>query len=118
MGNVKVVINGVEVSGPPEKVKEMLGEQYPFGGDEVTYYSQSKGPIRIRCMASAHIRNALLKLYERWLQDLRLLDPVEFERYLAKGPDTAVMRGLIKEIHERTRLGYDWSYVPRWRSGC
>lgn len=108
-------MEGIKITGPVEKVRELVGDiNFTAAVDpNVWYLSRSKGLIKIRQMASAHIRNAILVKIKDWENDMKLAgDPKEFAALLKQGTlNDKVVSGLIKELDRRSMLGgHDWSH--------
>jgi hypothetical protein len=65
--------NGMSLEGTLEQVRAAataLGYANTLGNDGVHYLSESRGLIPIASMDSAHIRNAILKIYREWVAGL------------------------------------------------
>jgi hypothetical protein len=105
---------GVKIVGPVEEVKKLVGA-VAFDGTvnhDEWYFSSSKGFIRIKSMASQHIKNAILKMCDGWMTSMRMAKtPGEFVKLLESGPkDMDTITGLAKELGLRNLYGYTWTY--------
>lgn len=101
---MKVVLaDGTVVEGTDASVKTILEKigLTPGSGDSVIYVSKSQGPLLIKDMNTLHLRNAMLKLYEKWLANLRDLNGPELLKALEEGPSEDVMIAMIGEFAQR-----------------
>lgn len=65
------------------------------------YFSESKGQLKIKDMPTPHIKNAIVKLMENWVQEIKQLEGREFiDRFANPINDTAVLE-LYSELMER-----------------
>lgn len=101
---------GVTIEGTFEQVisaAKALGYSLPTveKGSEKFYYSSSKGEfIEISTMNLVHIKNAFLKLYREWTEELSKEE--DFEKLLYKltsGPDEPVVKGLFRELAKKVK---------------
>ena len=70
--NITITVDGVRFVGPPEKIREILGDRYPsrsISGN--VYFSRSKGIVPVKHMATAHLKNAYLLLTTNIVNELR-----------------------------------------------
>jgi hypothetical protein len=116
MNNIVTVTTetGVKIVGPADAVRQLVGT-VAFDGavnHDEWYHSSSKGFIRIKSMASQHIKNAMLKIYDNWMTSLRMAKtPGEFTKLLESGPkDADTILGLAKELGRRNLHGRTWTY--------
>jgi len=116
MSNVTLTTkDGIKITGPVEKVRELVGDvNFTSAVDpNLWYLSKSKGLIKIRNMASLHIRNAILVRVKEWTDGLRdAQDPGEFMSRLMDGPlGDKTIKGLVGELERRNKWGHDWSHT-------
>lgn len=117
MNNIVTVTTdaGVKIVGPADAVRQLVGTvafDRAVNNDE-WYHSSSKGFIRVNKMASQHIKNAIIKIYNEWLNSLRMAErPSEFIVLLNDGPQKEkVISGLARELERRKLFDRDWTYT-------
>ena len=106
---LKVNVDGhcVTFTGSPEEAAQFLHKVRTEGLNSTGWYylSESKGWMRINTMPTAHIANAIMKIYREWAANLKLRDyatPAELLAVLRDGPiDEPYFRGLFKELVAR-----------------
>lgn len=100
--------NGLVVEGTLEQVQQVaktFGEVVPFHGDGIHYNSSTHGLLRIRDMDTRHVRNATLKLYREWVNNLSTLTDRDLVLALRNGPTDKTLVGLIVELQRRFITG-------------
>jgi hypothetical protein len=109
---MKITVNGLEISGTTEQVcnaAKQYGWQLPadFKGDDQFYLSDSKSKlIRISDMNEVYIKNAFLKIYRKWVEDLsKVKDLKELAQMIKDGPVDPVCVGLYGELLKRVEEG-------------
>lgn len=97
--------NGVTVDGEPEDVRKMIeGIGLNPLGTTTEYYSGSKGTLKIATMNTMHLRNAILKHYEDWVNGLHTIaDPKEFIQALTNGPQNPTWLAMVTEMAKRDK---------------
>lgn len=111
---LKIVLpNGLVLEGPMNQVQEAaikLG--YDIKDNDQYYYSESKGEmILIKDMPLPHIKNALLKLYRKWVEGLSYVsDSKDLYTEITNGPNKSkVMLSLLKEF--KLKAGISPGYI-------
>jgi hypothetical protein len=105
---MQIKINGLEISGSTEEIynaAKQYGWELPldFKGDDEFYLSGSKGKLmKISEMNQFHIKNAFLKLYRKWVEDLsNVKDLEELLELIKNGPTEKIYIGLLSELMMR-----------------
>lgn len=100
---------GLTITGTKQQVLDTvnkLGLASPTKHLDGFYWSQSKGLTIISEMATAHIRNALLVEYRKWIDDLRGLSDTGFINTLKIGAGTnSTIQSLAQELSNRKDKG-------------
>lgn len=103
---IKVTIDGVEMSGNPDELAQLLTK---LGIDDraLYYNSSSKGKLLISEMHTEHLRNAILRMYSDWVANLqrtvRSMDDAEFLTVLKNGAGEGniTLLAMVNELHKR-----------------
>lgn len=97
--------NGLTLTGTSEQVLDTARKlgYTNIGADGIHYVSESKGIVRIADMDTRHVRNAMLKLYRGWSDNLATLNDRELLRALQEGPNDATFRALLLEFVRRSK---------------
>ena len=100
LGNVRVLLSdGTKVEGSPDKVARVLSG-FNISLDANNFYlSSTKGLVRIKDMATNHIKNAIVKKYIAWLESLKTASAKEFYQAVMDGPSE--LAGLVAELSKR-----------------
>ena len=99
--------NGMTVEGTYDQVRDVLGKlgasvpELNSLGDSTHYNSSTKGWILISDMETYHLRNAVLKHYAEWLNDLRALDTRLVYQSLVNGPKNVTLLAMLRELGRR-----------------
>lgn len=96
---MKIKINGHDIEGGASEIAKLL----ELVNDGDVYISESKGPTLVADMNISWVRNALLKIYTKWLAVVRSADNDEFLELLKKGPVgydqfDVLLKGLIEKL--------------------
>ncbi len=96
--------NGISVEGDVDSVRETI-EKLGFSnmvGDETHYFSQTKGWILIKDMNTTHLRNAILKYYETWVNKLHeVRNPKLLVAKMQDGISDKTWLSMLKEYYRR-----------------
>ena len=98
-----VLPNGLSMEGTPEQIKDVLASLGFKGiGDGTYYYSESKGPVLIKDMNSVHLRNALLKFYKEWVDELhKEINPKVVVKFIIDGINDPTWVAMLQELYKR-----------------
>jgi hypothetical protein len=99
--------NGLSVEGTQEQLEEILVKlgYDNLLGDEKYYFSDSKGPVLITEMNTMHLRNAILKFYETWVNNLHsIANPKLLVEKLQNGIDNKTWLVMVKEYWGREEV--------------
>lgn len=98
-----VLPNGLSMEGTPEQIKDVLSSLGFKGiGDGTYYYSESKGPVLISEMNSVHLRNAILKFYKEWVDELhKEMNPKLVVKSILNGIEDSTWIAMVKELNKR-----------------
>jgi len=93
--------NGLLLEGTHSQIIDSL-EKWGLSGDGVFYMSDSKGLVLIAEMQSTHLRNAILKLYKEWLNELYAIgNPKEVVERIVEGIKDKTWIAMVKELSRR-----------------
>lgn len=102
MATVKVTVNGVTFEGTKEDVRSILEATGQVEKGTPYYYSHSRGMVKVSDMHTAHVMNALLKIYRQWTTDLsNETDPQKLARMIHMGPESLDFANLFRELKRR-----------------
>ena len=95
--------NGLAIEGTSEQIQEVLKSiGYKGIGDETYYFSESKGPVLITEMNSIHLRNAILKMYKEWVDELHKEEnPKLVVNKILDGINDKTWVNMVKELANR-----------------
>jgi hypothetical protein len=95
--------NGLSIEGDSEQIQNVLNSLgYKGIGDGTYYYSDSKGPILIAEMNSMHLRNAILKFYKEWVDELhKETNPKKVVNQIVDGINDPTWVSMVKELNKR-----------------
>lgn len=95
--------SGVVLTGPSDEVIKLAKNLDDTIRLDQYYFSQSRGEyIRISEMNTVHLRNAVLKMYAEWVEDLRsALSPRDFAAAIYTGPTDPVLINMVRELTHR-----------------
>lgn len=96
--------NGMFVEGSPAQIEEFLRHNPALRPAGPMYHSETHGFIPIKDMDTNHIRNALLKLYKEWINELyRIANPLELSTTIVNGPgeEGSEFHHLLAELSRR-----------------
>jgi len=98
-------VGEVVITGTVAELQEILAKLEKGKAPEGYYPSASKGLIKIKEMATAHIANALIKIYREWIGRLKIgnyANPAEFIDVLQDGfADEPYVKPLFAELYRR-----------------
>lgn len=94
--------NGITITGTEEQIREAITK---LGKTEELYTSSTGDVIPIKTMASPYVRNAILKCYRNWVENLRGLSMTDREllKILSEGPTDKTLLSLLSELTRRTK---------------
>lgn len=96
--------NGIKVEGTAEQVRDII-EKLGYTnmvGDELFYFSSTKGWILIKEMNTTHLRNAILKYYESWVKSLHeVRNPRVLVNKMEAGISDKTWLAMLKEYYTR-----------------
>lgn len=94
--------NGVTLDGTADQILD-VAEKLGFKDVLKGYYlSASKGWLEISKMNTTHLRNAIIKQYEEWVDDLHIItDPKVMVRMLMNGIEDETWLDMVKEYSTR-----------------
>jgi hypothetical protein len=99
--------NGVTIEGDQLQVKELLtqlGYANTLGTKQV-YFSATKGPILIKDMETTHLRNAILKYYQEWVNELhKVKNPKEIVNKILDGITNETWQAMLTEYSRRKEV--------------
>ena len=106
-----VTKEGLRVEGSVEKIKELFGEDVLQR--EGYYYSETKQRwYKISNMASMHIKNAIVKYFRAFVEELRSSKDAEsFLAAMDEGPNVLIW-DLEEELLVRKAIGLDLDFYP------
>jgi len=88
--------SGATVTGTPAQIAELLKTVDGTDTSAGLYYSESKGAfLPIAEMYPRHIKNAMLKLYRQWTENLSHLDGTKLIKEIQAGTTDPTMISLI-----------------------
>lgn len=90
--------DGTVVTGTRKQVEAVMRAMGVFVEDGIHYKSEHLGVIKISDMETNHLRNAILKLYRQWLENVSKQSNTEFARMLTEGPRGITLLAMLKEI--------------------
>lgn len=97
-----VLSDGTRITGNYAHIQQLLSNHYgislAFNTNE-WYLSDSKGWVKISDMATPHIKNAIVKRYAEWVENLKVQGLDDFCDSLTNGPTD--LAGLVAELATR-----------------
>lgn len=95
--------SGAVLNGTAEQIGVVLKAIGETGiGNGKYYFSESKGPVLIAEMNSIHLRNAILKFYSAWIENLhKESDPKKVVAKILAGIDDPTWIAMVKELNKR-----------------
>lgn len=73
-----------------------------LSGTSGYYYSESKEEwVPIVAMHSDHLKNAILKIYRAWVENLSKFPAVDLPKKIAEGPADSTLVALFTELAKR-----------------
>jgi hypothetical protein len=95
--------NGMTVEGDAAQIKEVIEKLgLGFKPDGIHYWSESKGWTLIKDMNTMHLRNAILKQYEIWVDQMHeITNPQKVIKYIQDGIEDITWLAMVKEYSTR-----------------
>ncbi len=101
----KITIGGVTLEGPTHEIAQIAKSMGTTLAPDKYYNSDSRGMLLITEMQTAHIRNAMLKMYRAWTEDLSGLKGIHLVGALRNGNDNPTFLALLTEYVKRVARG-------------
>lgn len=93
--------DGMTLEGTEEQIISTM-ERLGLSGDGMFYRSESKGLVLIKEMQSLHLRNAILKFYKEWLDELyKLPEPKDVVKAILDGINDPTWIAMVEELSKR-----------------
>ena len=104
--NMKVTLsNGMVVEGSLAQIGELCSKLGVTPGMDSTkwYYSESKKQwLKITEMQTVHLRNTILKIYQKWVDKLHeVYNPQALVICLMDGPEDKQWQAMVRELNSR-----------------
>ncbi len=98
--------NGIVIEGSQDQIKDTLKKLGIEGfGDGTYYYSSSRGIVKITDMHTTHLRNAILRYYQDWVNNLhKITNPRELVNKLIDGIEDKTWIAMIREYSKREEV--------------
>jgi hypothetical protein len=96
--------NGLVIDGDQEQIADVLKKLGFDGvlGNGVYYFSETKGPVLITGMHTMHLRNAILKFYQKWVDSLHeIKNPALLIKKMLEGIEDVTWLAMVKEYSTR-----------------
>jgi len=93
--------DGMIIEGSVDQIRKTL-EKLGLSGDGLFYNSGSRGLVLIKEMQSLHLRNAILKMYNQWVDSLhRIVEPKEVVDEILDGNTDPTFVAMLQELASR-----------------
>lgn len=103
---MQVTLNGVKMEGTSDQLAAIARSLGVSLNDGIYYVSSSRGLIRIEDMDDNHLRNAMLKMYREWVENLKVLHGADLARAIRDGITDKTWIGLYTEFVKRVNFGH------------
>ena len=97
--------NGVTITGTHEQIID-IAEKLGFFVNDKYYNSSTKGYILISEMETNHLRNAIIKMYKKWIDSICVMYPCpdEFAFALAYENPEEPFHTMLNEYAKREKI--------------
>ena len=93
--------DGLVLEGTPQQIAETM-TKLGISGSTLFYNSGTHGLILIQNMETYHLRNAIVKMYREWVEELRSIsEPKMFVNKIVDGITDPTWIAMVEELSKR-----------------